>query len=35
MHQLLFDNQHALELDDLRGYAQRIGSTCRATPRDD
>ncbi len=25
MHRLLFDNQNALELDDLRGYAQRIG----------
>jgi protein-disulfide isomerase len=25
MHNLLFDNQHALELDDLRGYAQRLG----------
>lgn len=25
MHQLLFDNQQALELDDLRGYAQRLG----------
>ncbi|RPH54627.1 MAG: DsbA family protein [Lysobacterales bacterium] len=25
LHQLLFDNQHALEADDLRGHAQRIG----------
>ena len=25
MHKLMFDNQHALDLDSLRGYAQRIG----------
>ncbi len=25
MHQLLFENQRQLELDDLRGYAQRLG----------
>jgi len=25
MHRLLFDNQQALELDDLRGYATQIG----------
>ncbi len=25
MYQLLFENQHALELDQLHGYAQRLG----------
>jgi protein-disulfide isomerase len=25
MHQMLFDHQHALELADLRGYAQHLG----------